>query len=688
MRALAWTLLCPTLVPAQITRPPAVPLVTHDPYFSVWSCHDRLTDGWTTHWTGRTQAISMLVRVDGQPYRLCGPAPHAVPAAAQTACVVEAASTRYGFVAGAVGVEVVFAAPHDPGDLERFARPITHLVVSLHSRDGKPHAVDFQVDASAEWCVNTPDQEVRWTRARLGELEVLAFASQEQPVLQKRGDDLRIDWGTFYLVAADAPAHAAGVFGHDAARDGFCRTGALPEAELLRQPRAASDGWPVLAHSWHGLQVAAGGAADATELWLLFGYDDRYGIEYFERKLRPYWRRGGREFAELLRDAHADRREAVGIARKLDQELRAACARVGGPGYADLCALAFRQTLAAHKLVADIDGRPLLFSKENFSNGCIATVDVLFPAAPFFLACAPDLLEAQLVPLLEYAASPRWKWPFAPHDLGTYPLANGQVYGGGETSDANQMPVEETGNMLLLLAALAQRTGSAALAQRYWPLCEKWAAYLREHGLDPANQLCTDDFAGHLARNANLSVKAIVALGAHARLCERLGKPAAAQEYMQLAQRFATEWQQLARDGDHYRLAFDRAGTWSQKYNLIWQKLLGLELFRPEVARREVAFYLTRQNLYGLPLDGRETYTKLDFLVWTAALAESRPDFDALLAPILAFLNATPDRVPMTDWYRTTDARCVGFRARSVVGAVYMPVLLTDPGQFPFRKGR
>ena len=253
------------------------------------------------------------------------------------------------------------------------------------------------------------------------------------------------------------------------------------------------------------------------------------------------------------------------------------------PGYRQLALLAYRQTLAAHGLVADLDGKPMLFAKENFSNGDIATVDVLYPSAPFFLFFNPALLEAQVRPVLEYARLPRWKFPFAPHDLGRYPLANGQEYGGGELTEEDQMPVEESGNLLILGAALGQAQGDWHVAKEYWPEFTKWAKYVREKGLDPENQLCTDDFAGHLAHNANLSIKAIEGLGAYAQMARGLGENAVADDYAAAAKQMATQWETMARDGDHYKLAFDRSGTWSQKYNLVWDQLLSLDLFAPQI---------------------------------------------------------------------------------------------------------
>ncbi|MEO7143213.1 MAG: DUF4965 domain-containing protein [Bryobacteraceae bacterium] len=659
-------------------RPPAVPLVTHDPYFSIWSMADRLTDEPTKHWTGTTQSLDSLVRVDGKSWRIMGvdpPRTQAVPAMPQTSLEVFPARTIYQFANSAVSVMLQFVTPALPDDLDVLSRPATYIVWSVKSLDGRDHDVSLYFDASAELTVNTMDQMVEWSRFKIGTATALRMGSRDQPVLQKSGDNLRIDWGRLYVTAPPDAGAAQAACDRRVARDEFLKTGRVPDSDDLNEDRPGRSRMPVLAWSFDLGRVGPA----AVERHLVIAYDDGFSIEYLHRRLRPYWRRdvagANAGAAALLRAALDDYQTLSARCARFDEQLMAGLERAGGRHYAQLCALAYRQTLAAHKLTADVDGRPLLFSKENFSNGSIDTVDVTYPSSPFFLLFSPKLLEAQIRPVFDYAELPRWKFPFAPHDLGTYPLANGQTYGGGEVSEDRQMPVEETGNLILLAAAIARTEDDASFAAHYWPLLTKWAEYLKQKGLDPENQLCTDDFAGHLAHNANLSLKAILALGAYGKLAEKTGHPSEAREYAKLARGFAARWTKMADDGNHYRLAFDAPGTWSQKYNLVWDRLLGLHLFPPEVARREIAYYKTKINRYGLPLDNRAAYTKLDWLVWTATLADSRADFEALFEPAYKFADETPTRVPLSDWYWTTDAKQRGFQARSVVGGIFIKML-------------
>jgi len=222
---------------------------------------------------------------------------------------------------------------------------------------------------------------------------------------------------------------------------------------------------------------------------------------------------------------------------------------------------------------------------------------------------------------------------------------------------------------------MERELGAWDFAREYWPQFTKWAEYLREKGLDPANQLSTDDFAGHLAHNANLSIKAIEGLAAYAEMARGVGKPDVAAEYQRLAKDMANRWEPMAKDGDHYNLAFDSPGTWSQKYNLVWDRILDFNLFPAKIRQTEIAFYLKHLNRFGLPLDNRKDYTKLDWSIWTATLADNPADWNAIVEPIGHWVNEGPSRVPLTDWYDTKTGAEVGFQARSVVGGIYIKAL-------------
>ncbi len=651
-------------------RPPSVPLVTSDPYLSIWSNADKLTDDATRHWTKREHSLVSLIRIDGKTYRLMGNDPKSVAAMPQVGLLVLPTRSIYEFDDSHVHVTLTFLTAALPHDLEVLTRPLTYLTWNVKSLDGASHAVSIYDSTSSRLSVNTPDQKVIASREAMGPLTAMRVGTESQTFFQPAGDDTRITWG--YAYAAALRAETKSVMGaNDKLIEQFVGEGTLPAADDARMPRAAKDEQPVLAFVFDLGKVGEA----AVSRHMLVAYDEIYSIKYFGQRLRPYWRRNGATAGDMLQAAEKEYVELGKRCEEFDRELMADMTRQGGEKYAQIAALAYRQTLAATGIAADANKQPLLFTKENTSNGDIATVDVIFPMEPMFLLLSPALTKASLVPIFSYAASDHWKFPNAPHDLGAYPVARG-TDDGGET-----MPVEESGNMILLSDALAHAEGNADFVTPWWPQLTQWAQFLERYGLDPENQLCTDDFMGHLAHNSNLSVKAILALAAYGDLCKMRGDVENAKKYAHLAKADAEHWMKVAEDGGHSRLAFDKPNTWSQKYNLVWDRILGLNVFPASVAQQETAYYRQMMQRYGVPLDSRTKLTKTDWTVWSATMSEKPEDFEAFVSPIYDYLTHTSARSPLVDSYETHNLASDGMHARSVVGGIYVK-MLSDPAMW------
>lgn len=806
------TLFCLLLVQsmfAQVIKAPAYPLITHNPYFSIWSFSDKLNESTTRHWTGKDQSMIGLIKVDGDVYRFMGKEPVAyktiLPAADekpytckytetepakdwtnpkfddnswktgtapfsddvssastkwtsrgiwvrrtftynetginklylklhhdddaevylngekinvssgangdliyfplkdedihllkdgknvlamhctntggaawldagladelkptdhttlqvanQTGVVLNATQTIYQFKCGKADLQVIFTSPLLMDDLNLLSRPVSYITYRVRSNDGKQHDIKVYFSASTDITRNKPSQAITTEKYTTANLSILKAGTTEQPLLQKKGDDLRIDWGYMY-VAVPKLFNSLQYISTDKEAVNTFFSGKSISTEKQGTNLVLNT---VIPFGRVGEKI--------VEKFAELGYDDINPVQYFHTNLKPWWQNEQTKTIEqVLANAAADYNDVLNKCGHFNGSMYQDAVKAGGDQYAKLCVLAYRQSIAAHILVKSPEGEILFLSKENFSNGSINTVDVTYPSAPMYLIYNPSLLQGMLNGIFYFSESGKFDKDFAAHDLGTYPIANGQTYGEG-------MPVEESGNMMILTAAIVKAEGNADYAKKHWKTLTTWVNYLSKEGLDPANQLCTDDFAGHLARNANLSAKAIVGIGCYAYLADMLGEKAVAEQYRTMAKEMVTKWMQMADAGDHYSLVFDKKETWSQKYNIVWDKILDLNLFPQSVYDREIKYYLTKQNEYGLPLDSRRTYTKSDWIMWTATLAKDQSDFKALIAPVYKYAEETPTRVPLSDWHETTDGRQVGFQARSVVSGYFIKML-------------
>ena len=578
--------------------------------------------------------------------------------AEQKSVSVLATNTYYTFDCGPVELNVVFTAPMLIDDLDLLSTPVNYISYSVRAKDSKMHKMQFYLSATPQMAVNKPAQAtVSSTVVRRG-VEYLSTGTIDQPILASKGDGICIDWGYFYLSGLNG---VVSLNEEQAIKESFLTSGKLPSSKESIVCRKASK-MPTLAYM-HDFGTVENGSSFA-----LVGYDEILDIEYMYNRYKGYWARNGKTIFTAFNELARDYSSVMNRCRVLDKRIYDDGFAAGGKKYAEILSASYRHVIAAHKLFEDKDGNLLFFSKENNSNGCVNTVDLTYPEAPLFLVYNPDLQKAMMTSIFDYSLSGRWTKPFAAHDLGTYPIANGQVYGG-------DMPLEEAGNMLTLAAMLVKIDGNTSYVDKYWDIMREWTDYLVENGQDPSNQLCTDDFAGHWAHNCNLSVKAIMGVAGFAEMARVKGDQASADKYMKKAKEMAAKWEKDARDGDHYRLAFDRENTWSQKYNMVWDKLWKTNIFPNNAMQKEVKYYLTRQNQYGLPLDIRKDYTKSDWIMWSAAMADDMKTFQKFVDPLYDYINQTPSRVPISDWHDTKTSRMIGFKARSVIGGYWMRVL-------------
>ena len=582
-----------------------------------------------------------------------------VQLATQKSIDVLATNTYYTFVCGPVELDLVFTAPMLIDDYDLLSAPVNYISYQVRSTDGRAHDAQLLLTASPLIAVNKAAQPTVTTQEEHRGVTYLKTGTIEQPILAKTGDGICIDWGYLYLPNINGDVAIT----HDELlRKTFTTTGRLPEGER-RVAASKPEEMPTLAYR-HDF-----GRVTQASSYALIGYDEIEDIEYFYKRYKGYWaHEGAVSIFDMMQRMNREYSGIMKRCRQLDKTIYDDAFAAGNKQYADILSACYRHVIAAHKLFRDDEGNLLFFSKENNSNGCVNTVDLTYPEAPLFLCYNPELQKAMMTSIFEYSYSGRWTKPFAAHDLGQYPKANGQVYGG-------DMPLEEAGNMITLAAMLCLIDGNTGYVDKYWDIITTWANYLSDNGQDPTNQLCTDDFAGHWAHNTNLSVKAIMGVAGYALMAQLKGLDDVYNKYMNRAREMAVKWEQDAREGDHYRLAFDRPDTWSQKYNMVWDKLWKLNLFPNGAMEREVKYYLTKQNRYGLPLDIRRDYTKSDWIMWTAAMSKDKKTFVKFVEPLYNYMNETESRVPTSDWYDTKTAQMVGFKARSVIAGHWMRVL-------------
>jgi hypothetical protein len=670
---------------ADLIRPPAVPLAVRGPYLSTWLPATSLPGTWQQFWTGHTTAMGGIVRIDGTAYMFMG-APTIVlnvpngnygspstvqgfeQALRQTLLEVTPTRSRFHLEGGGVGLIVEFFSPVEPGDLRRQSIPMSYVVITAQSLDGQSHDVQLYEDISGEWTSGDDTQVITWAPYSDSSLRAWTVQLQNQQPLTEQ--DQLAAWGTV-VWATPVASTLTYQSGQDiVVRGQFVSNGVLTNSNDTNY-RAIQDNWPVFAFCLDLGQVGD----SAVTVPLSIGQVRTPALSYLGQNLQPLWTSYFSGWQDMADFFHSDLTAATGRADKLDATISGDAQRAGGTAYAGLCALSLRQAYGGTELVVGPGNAPWAFLKEISSSGNVSTVDVVYPASPVWMYADPAYLSLLLEPLLAYAETGGWPETYAEHDLGTsYPVASGHNNGVEEN-----MPVEESGNILIMTAAYLRQAPSAAaaFATAHYKILKQWADYLVANLPDPGYQNQTDDFAGSIAHSVNLAVKGIIAVAAMAQIATAAGNSSDASHYSAQARQFISYWVTNAQDpsGKHLDLTYNGAdggnGTWGTTYNAYADRLLGTGLIPANVLAEQAAWYASVMNQFGLPLQTPHSYAKSDWEMFTAAWLSDYPIKQQLIDAEYLYANTTPSRVPFSDLYDTIGDYQVNFQARPVQGGIF-----------------
>ncbi|KAF2659697.1 glutaminase GtaA [Lophiostoma macrostomum CBS 122681] len=665
-----------TFTPA---RPPSLPLAVKSPYLSTWfpagsdgGNGGYLPGQWPSFWTGQTTGWTGLIRVDGKTFTWMG-APANIEAASQVA--YEYTSTRSIFtihVDDKVSLTVTFLSPLTPDDLKRQSLTFSYVRAEVVSLDGAEHEVQLYTDISAEWVSGDVSAIAKWEYGKVDDIAYHRVYKQDQWEFGEVND--RAEWGSVYY-ATDAVNGTTSLSGADThVRSAFVDNGTFEEAQDANF-RAINDNWPVFAHA---VELGSVGSSSTSTLFTI-GLCQDSAIQFLGKDglvvLPPLWKSYFADNLTALSFFHKDFETSSGLAYELDNKIADDSRAAAGEDYLILTTLAARQAFGAVQLVGTTD-TPYVFLKEISSNGNTQTIDVIYPASPIFFYLNSEFVKLLLDPHFENQEAGHYPNKWAMHDLGAhYPNATGHTDGADEA-----MPIEECGNNIIMVLAYAQRSGNTDYLHQHYPILKQWAEYLVEDSLYPAEQLSTDDFAGHLANQTNLALKGMIGLEAMSRIATLVGESGDAQNFTDIAHKYIDQWMELGNnfsaDPPHSILNYGNASTHGLLYNLYNDKLVSTNLVPASIYTQQSLYYPTVKETYGVPLDTRNRFwTKADWEVFCAAVA-SEETRDLFIGDLARWVGETTESRPFTDLYMTDDGRhpvdpWVDFKARPVVGGMF-----------------
>lgn len=675
-------------------RIPAYPLFVNDPFFSIWSKSDKLNESNTIFWNGMVRKTFGFLTVDGMAYSFMGMVKNAIPLK-QTNVELNAFSTDYEFECDKFKLIVSFVSPLLPTDLELLSRPVCYMTYKLTPKELLKD-VKVCLALHEEHCYNKCDDTVIGGVFDMPYYELAYFGRNRQLPMSNSFDSTAADWGYTYIAAEES------FFTNESTLHSLALTGIPTYAYTDADKKAL-------------LGVNKYENADSScEGKFLVAFDEPISIFYYGDWHRGYYFRNGKTIFDAVEEAYLDFDETMAKIKAFSSDLDKRLEKYDY-NYSVLCKAALRQTMAGHKLIEDRHGNLLYLSKECHSNGCIATVDITYPAMPLYLIYNPELVNAMIRPVFEFAKMPVWKYDFAPHDCGTYPYVLGQMYGLRCNALENdkyisnsfrrdrwngiivthpyvytypssmdiykfecQMPIEECGNMLIISYAIMRCGADDSLIKANYELLQKWFKYIKNNGLIPDNQLCTDDFTDRIDANVNLLIKAMVAIKCFSLIAEKYGYQTDSEDALSCLENYKKQFYGLFEKCEHLPLSYKSEGdSYSLKYNMAYDVLFDLGIFSEDMRKREIECYRRVNRYLGLPLDSRSDLVKTDWVLHACTLTDDLDIQKELYAGVANYLNESIDRVPFPDLYRSNIGHLKEVQNRPVQGGIFI-LLLKD----------
>ncbi|KAF2144083.1 uncharacterized protein K452DRAFT_223453 [Aplosporella prunicola CBS 121167] len=637
--------------------PPSFPLAVKNPYLSAWLPGNQAADlpsAQPEFWYANKLTWSVLARVDGDVYNLFGvPSPED---GTQSATVVSgnytATHSIFSLTAGSASITLDFFSPISVDNLVRQSYPFSYLTVSVSGVDGASPSVQIYSDIDDTWTGQSEGTTITHTADGATTLFELEANVQKH---YSEADEMA-QWGQA-IYAARTDSYQAGTAA--AVRGQFIKNGTLANSTESAAGNVV------------GFAQDLGSVSSSQQVVFVVGYVREDAIDYRGTAYTPYYRSAyPKTIGAVSRflDIHDD---AVTESESFDAQVVSVGDATGGSNYTAILELSTRQIFGGIDITIEKSSldtsEPWAFIKEISSNGNLNTIDIIFPTFPFFYMFAPNWIKYLLDPTLTYLESGAYPHPYVIHDLGThYPNSTGHDEGLEEA-----MPIEETGNLMVLALAHKQATGDASIYESHTELFKGYADYLVDNGLYPTNQFSTNDGLGKFTNMTNLGVKAAVGLAAY-------GELSGSTNYTDKGKEFAgTIWEGLGTavtddtETRYFTLTYGNS-TWFLTFNLYADKLLGLEVFDDEVYTAQSAFYPTVRDEWGVAIEGAVVWAKTDWQMWTAAFSEEGTQ-EMFINDLYAFIANGKNTAPFGDRYWTSGANAgetaQSFRARPTLGA-------------------